>query len=121
MKVVTGACRFCGQSRALNVPDSFTYDDYTEEATKKCDCAEAVASTRIEEMVTCATADIKKFFRERENMSTFKNLLLLSVKPVAQGDIEKISMTREGYSVAMKKGKDGIDVTIKHTTVENMQ
>lgn len=120
MKTVTGKCKFCGQTAVLEVPDKYGQTLIDEEATKRCKCDEAVAAVRIENDITYATADIKKFFEDKDGLETFKKLLLDAVRPIAQGDIEKISMTRGEYSVAMKKAKEGIDVRITHKTVEVM-
>lgn len=119
-KTAVGVCKYCGQTRALSVPESYEKELIDEEATKQCDCTEAQTAQRIEETINHTLSEIEKFFEHKEGLGTFKNLLILSVPPLAKGDIEKISINRDEYSVTMKKGKDGIDVRITHKTVEAM-
>lgn len=120
MKTAVGTCKYCNQTKGIMVPESFDQKTVDEEVTKQCNCEEALYAKRIEDNITYTTSEINKFFKDREGFGTFKKLLLNAVEPVARGDIEKISMSREEYSVAMKKGKDGIDVRITCKTVEVM-
>ena len=64
MKDVQGKCRFCGQYQMLSVPDSFNDVDIEDEATKKCDCAEAQADTKIKENIANTEGAIKDFFKD---------------------------------------------------------
>ncbi len=43
MKDVKGACRYCGQTKIIQVPDKFTAGQINDEVTKQCSCDEAVA------------------------------------------------------------------------------
>lgn len=46
MKEETGICRFCGQHRIVDVPDSFTEYEVNEEATLYCNCEDKSTYTR---------------------------------------------------------------------------
>lgn len=121
MKTATGACKFCGQIMTLEVPDKFTQEDIDQEATKKCNCPEAEAITKQQEMIASAEGMIRDFFRDREGMDAIKLLLLSAVEPIAKGEIGAISISKGGYTGTMKPGKDSIKVSLKYTTVDSVE
>lgn len=121
MKTATGVCRYCGQSVALEVPESFTQDIIDEEAVKRCDCPEAKAYTKQQETIASAEGMIKDFFSDREGMQAVKDLLLSAVKPLAENAIGSISISKDGYTGSMKPTKDGVKVSLKYTTVDAVE
>lgn len=121
MKDVQGKCRFCGQYQMLSVPDSFNDVDIEDEATKKCDCAEAQADTKIKENIANTEGAIKDFFKDKENLSVLKELLLAAVKPLAEYKINKISISKAGYTGSMKPTKDGIKISLKYSTEDSVE
>lgn len=121
MKTATGVCRYCGQSAALEVPESFTQDIIDEEAVKRCDCPEAKAYTKQQETIASAEGMIKDFFSDREGMQAVKDLLLSAVKPLAENAIGSISISKDGYTGSMKPTKDGVKVSLKYTTVDAVE
>lgn len=121
MKTTTGKCKYCGQIMTLEVPESFTQDVVDEEVTRKCNCAEAQAATRQQETIASAEGMIKDFFKDREGMDQIKELLLSAVEPIARCEITAISISKGGYTGTMKPGKDGIKVSLKHTTVDSVE
>lgn len=121
MKTATGVCKYCGQSVALEVPESFTQDIIDEEAVKRCDCPEAKAYTKQQETIASAEGMIKDFFSDREEMQAVKDLLLSAVKPLAENAIGSISISKDGYTGSMKPTKDGVKVSLKHTTVDAVE
>ena len=121
MKTVTGTCKYCGQTVALEVPESFTQDVIDEEAVKRCDCPEAKAYTKQQETIASAEGMIKDFFSDREGMQAVKDLLLSAVKPLAENAIGSISISKDGYTGSMKPTKDGVKVSLKYTTVDAVE
>ncbi len=121
MKTVTGVCKFCGQSVAMEVPAGFTQKEIDEEAIRKCDCPEAQAFTKQQEEIANAEGMIKTFFEKREGMETVKDLLLSAVKPLAENSIGAITISKDGYTGSLKPTKDGIKVSLKYTTVDSME
>ena len=121
MKDVQGACKFCGQFRAMQVPDSFTQADIDEEATKKCDCVDAQADTRIKENIANTEGTIGEFFKDKEGLEELKELLLTAVKPLAEYKISSISVSKGPYTGTMKPGKDGIKILLKYTTTDSVE
>jgi len=121
MKTATGACKYCGQIATIEVPKRFTQQEIDEEVTKKCDCPEAKAITKQQEMIASAEGMIKDFFKDREGMDAIKLLLLSAVEPIAKREIGAISISKGSYTGTMKPGKDTIKVSLKCTTVDSVE
>lgn len=122
MKQATGTCKYCGQMFAIEVPDSFTQEDIDIEARKRCTCSEAEAITKREENIAYSEGAIKEFFKERPDLETMANIMLEAVSPMAEGQIDKLSVSFNGYSGSMKPGKDNsIKVSLKYVTEESIE
>ena len=118
MKNVQGKCLFCGQYRAIEVPDTFTEEDIDEEVTKKCDCPEAKADTDKKEKIATSEAKVKEIFEGLPALETMQNMLLSALKPLTMYDIDGITIKKAGYTGKLKPGKDGLKVTLEHKTVK---
>lgn len=121
MTTRTGTCRFCGQIATLELPERFTQEEIDQEAVKRCDCPEARAYTKQQEMIASAEGTIKEFFKDREGMDAIKNLLLGAVEPMTRQEISAISISKGGYTGNMKPGKDSIKIQLKYTTVDSVE
>lgn len=118
MKDVQGKCRFCGQYRAIQVPDSFNDIDIEEEVTKQCDCVEAVAYTKKKENTANGEAAVKRLFENMPELDYIKQQLLNQVKHLCEYEIDSVSFKRGSYTCKMKRSKDGVKVEIEHKTVD---
>ena len=121
LKQVQGVCRFCGQYIALEVPGSFTQEDIDEEAIKKCKCPEAEKYTRTQENIAYTEGMIKNFFEHRTGLEVIKDMLIGAVKPLAEGQITKITIGRGEYTGTMKPSKDGIKLSLKYSTEDSIE
>ena len=121
MKTATGVCKYCGQIMTLEVPESFTQDDIDQEVEKKCSCPEAKAFWKIEGNIACTESTIREFFKDKEGMDAIQNLLLNATRPLAEGKIGKITITKGGYTGSMKPTKDGIKISLKYTTEDSVE
>lgn len=121
MKTTTGACKYCGQIMTLKVPESFTQEDIDQEVEKKCSCPEAKAFWKIEENIACTESTIRDFFEDKDGMDAIRNLLLGATRPLAEGKIGKLIITKGKYTASMKLTKDKIKVSLKYTTVESVE
>ena len=121
LKQVQGVCRFCGQYIALEVPESFTQEDIDEEAIKKCKCPEAEKYTRTQENIAYTEGMIKNFFEHRTGLEVIKDMLIGAVKPLAEGQITKITIGRGEYTGTMKPSKDGIKLSLKYSTEDSIE
>lgn len=119
MKTEKGRCKFCNQIMMIEVPDSYTQEMIDEEVSKKCNCPEAQGYAEIDTQINLATEEINRAFEKKANLNALKKILLSSVEPIARKSLDKIQLSKDGYSVTMKKTKDGIKIAIKHTEQEN--
>lgn len=121
MKNVQGKCLFCGQYRAIEVPNSWSEADIDAEVTKKCECPEAKADTEKKEKVATGEAKVKEMFKDIACLKTMQKMLLDAIKPLAEYEIDSITIKRGGYTGKVKPGKDSLKVTLEHKTVETSE
>lgn len=121
MKDVQGKCRFCGQYRAIRVPDSFNDIDIEEEVTKKCDCVDAVSYTKKQEHIANGEGAVKELFEEYEELVNIRDALLAQVKPLCENNIDGVSFKKGIYTCKMKRSKDGVKVDIESKTVDSLE
>lgn len=122
MKQATGVCKYCGQVMTIEVPDSYSQEDVDIEVRKRCDCPEAKVITRREENIASSEGAIRDFFKDKPELETIGKLMLDTVAPMAEGKIDKLSVSYNGYSGSMKPGKDNsIKVSLKYVTEESIE
>ncbi len=111
MKTATGVCKFCGQTTALEVPEEFTQEMIDEEVVKKCDCPEAQAFTRQQEMIAEGEGTVRSFFEGR-GLDGMEELLLLGVIKIANHETDSVSVTKGDFKATLKQGKKGYKVSL---------
>ncbi len=121
MTTKEGTCKYCGQIKLMNIPETFNQEDIDDEATRACDCAEARAYTKREENIAGAESGIRDLFKDLEELNDVKKLMLDAVRPVAESKISKISISKGRYTAGMKPGKDAIKVSLKYTEEETRE
>lgn len=121
MKIATGACKFCGQTAVIKVPEKFTQDDINQEIEKKCSCPEAKAFWKIKENIARTESAIRDLFEDKAGMDEIRNLLLGATRPLTEGKIGKIAITKGGYIGSMKPTKDGIKISLKYTKEDSVE
>jgi len=122
MKTATGTCKFCGQTAAIEVPESFTQEMVDEEVVKYyCKCSESQAFAKQQEMIANAEGAIKRLFEDKEELSALKNRLLSQVEGIARGEISSAKFSKNSYTAEIKPGKDSIKATLKHTEVDMVE
>lgn len=119
MKTESGKCKFCNQIMMIEVPESYTQAMVDDEVSKRCSCPEAHEYAEVDTQINLATEEINRAFEKKLNLNALKKILLSSVEPIARKSIDKIQLAKDGYSVTMKRTKDGIKIAIKHTEQEN--
>ena len=115
MKEVTGQCRYCGQTQIMQLPDNFTEEDITEEATRSCKCAQAKRYVRVEERIAGAESAIRELFKDYPDHEDLKNTLLGATRLVAENKYNKITISKGKYTASMKPGKEAIKISLKYT------
>jgi len=115
MKNATGTCRYCKQTMTIEAPDSYKQVDIDNEVSKKCSCPEATEIAKRESAINLAEQEIKTFFKERNDLSEVKDMLLKSVRPIAERKLQSITIKKNEYKITIKNGKNGVKANITQT------
>lgn len=115
MKQASGTCRYCGQVMTIKVPDSYTPHDVDEEVTKRCSCPEAKVIAERESAINLAESEIKEFFKNRGDLGDIKDMLLKTVRPIAEHKLNSVTIKKAEYKIAIKNGKKGVKANITQT------
>lgn len=116
MKEETGICRFCGQHRIVDVPDSFTEYEVNEEATLNCNCNDSKAykeRKEKEEQIEMAKTSAKgtTFELFHEEFPEIEEILNYSMDALTQKKFKKLTITTGGRTKAsITFSKDTIKV-----------
>lgn len=115
MKDAIGTCRYCNQTMTIKVPDSYKQVEIDNEVSKKCTCPEATEIAKRESAINLAEQEIKTFFKERNDLSEVKDMLLKSVRPIAERKLQSITIKKNEYKISIKNGKNGVKANITQT------
>ena len=115
MKDAIGTCKFCKQTMTIKVPDNYSQELIDEEVSKKCTCPEAQETAKRESAINLAEQEIKTFFKERNDLSEVKDMLLKSVRPIAERKLQSITIKKDEYKISIKNGKNGVKANITQT------
>ena len=101
----TGVCKFCGQSRIVEVPDSMTNEEVDEEATIGCRCRESKEyKKKLEkrEQVEMAKTSAKgtTFELFHDEFPEIEELLNMAIDPLVEKTIKKMTITTLGKTKA---------------------
>lgn len=113
MKNAIGYCKYCGQSKMIEVPDSYEQNLIDEDVTDKCNCPEAQAEAQIKQIINHAEFQLKEMLKE-VNQDIVK-LSLHMVEPIARNVISKYSIAFGSYTLSMKRKPDKISLSLKYT------
>lgn len=116
MKEETGICRFCGQTKLVEVPDSFTQEQIDEEATLMCKCFEAKQykeKKEKEEQIEMAKTSAKgtTFELFHEEFPEIEEILNSVMDPLTKKKFKKLTIQTGGKTKAtISFSKDTIKV-----------
>lgn len=115
-----GKCKFCGQYKAIQVPESYDEEEVAKIATSQCNCDDALTEQFINKMIESTEAQIKSLFKDK-GLDLFKNTFLKLVEPMARHELERISIKNGKYTITMKRKSGGIEVSIKVVNEEKVE
>ena len=118
MKSVIGYCKFCGNSRMMEVPESYTQELVDEDATKKCDCDEAHHENAINAMINHTEYQLGEILKDREKI---KEMSIRLIEPLARGTIDQYSIKFGAYALKMVRKTDKISTSLKYTEEEKRE
>lgn len=113
MKNAIGYCKYCGQSKMIEVPDSYEQDYIDADVTDKCTCPEATAESKVQQMITHTEFQLKEMLKE--NSEDILARALYMVEPIARNRINKLSIGFGAYTLSMKAKPDKISLSLKYT------
>ena len=115
MVEATGICRYCGQTKLVEVPDFFTPEDIQEEASTECYCQGAKDHKKakeleamIEQQKESARGTTYQLFHEE--FPDIEKLLNSAIDPLAGHKFKKVTVSTDDGVTASIKWKDGIEV-----------
>lgn len=119
----TGVCKFCGQSRIVEVFDSMTNEEVDEEATIGCRCRESKeykAKKEKEEQIEMAKTSAKgtTFELFHDEFPQIEELLNIALDPLVEKKIKKMTITTHGKtkaSISFSKGTIKVEREDKST------
>ncbi len=112
----TGTCRFCGQTKIIEVPDSMPQNEVDEEATLECKCPDAKVykeKKEKEEQIEMAKTSAKgtTFELFHEEFPEIEDVLNYAMDALTAKKFKKLSITTGGKTKAtISFAKDTIKV-----------
>lgn len=96
LTTTTGACKFCGQSSVVEVPEEWQGGDTDEYVTEKCECLDARLYTTKKRTIEKSEETIEYQFGESAAKGEVKpetrDLLMDCVKMILENRITKVSI-----------------------------
>lgn len=102
--VLNGCCEYCGQTRAIDVPDgNLTEAEIDALVTDQCECPQAKSERRKRE-----TAEKIAAYIDHEVEPGAKEFVARAVDAVRNYNVDSIAIkTIEGWKITIKIDKDG--------------
>lgn len=102
----TGYCNYCGNSRMVYVPESWSQVEIDIQATKECDCPMATRERNYKIQKVAAEDNIRRLLEETD--PEIADLLIEAVGLVQRGMCSKLTiMISRQTRVTLRKSKDG--------------
>ena len=112
-----GYCKYCGNSRIVEMPDGVTQEALDKEATATCNCYGAEEARKKEVQKKACTAQLGEMLHEKH--PEIEDLLVCAIDALQDGKFEKITInTRFNKTIRMRMTKDGIKNEIERKMKE---
>lgn len=111
----TGICRYCGQTKLVEVPDYFTEKEIEEEASTECYCNGAKDHKKAKELEAMIeqqkeSARGTTFQLFHEEFPEIEKMFNSAINPLADHKFKKVTVSTDDGMTASIKWKDGIEV-----------
>lgn len=112
-----GYCKYCGNSRIVEMPDGVTQEALDKEATATCNCYRAMEARKKETQREVCIAKLGEMLHEKH--TEIEELLVSAIDALQEGKFEKITINT-GFSktIRMRMTKDGIKIEIERKMKE---
>lgn len=118
----TGKCIFCGQMRAVQVPESWTEEDTDEYVTEICGCKDAQEQRKRKKRKENIVKAVDATFMESGGTylpESVTEMLKQAAELIEIGELDQIQVKFEGVTGTICEGKDGTIKVIGTKKLEN--
>ena len=125
-KLNTGACRFCGQTIAIETEESLTSPQLAEEATMRCTCEQAVEYQKEKQRKEKALKNVSVLFGqdaapEKRVGEEIVSILSAAVKEIYTGGLAKVTLNlRGGVKASVSQNAKG-EINVERTETKKQK
>jgi hypothetical protein len=125
-KLNTGACRFCGQTIAIETEESLTSPQLAEEATMRCTCEQAVEYQKEKQRKEKALKNVSVLFGqdaapEKRVGEEIVSILSAAVEEIYTGGLAKVTLNlRGGVKASVSQNAKG-EINVERTETKKQK
>ena len=125
-KLNTGACRFCGQTIAIETEESLTSPQLAEEATMSCTCEQAVEYQKEKQRKENALKNVSVLFGqdaapEKRVGEEIVSILSAAVEEIYTGGLAKVTLNlRGGVKASVSQNAKG-EINVERTETKKQK
>ena len=125
-KLNTGACRFCGQTIAIETEESLTSPQLAEEATMRCTCVQAVEYQKEKQRKEKALKNVSVLFGqdaapEKRVGEEIVSILSAAVEEIYTGGLAKVTLNlRGGVKASVSQNAKG-EINVERTETKKQK
>ena len=125
-KLNTGACRFCGQTIAIETEESLTSPQLAEEATMRCTCEQAVEYQKEKQRKENALKNVSVLFGqdaapEKRVGEEIVSILSAAVEEIYTGGLAKVTLNlRGGVKASVSQNAKG-EINVERTETKKQK
>lgn len=122
----TGACRFCGQTIAIETEESLTSPQLAEEATMRCTCEQAVEYQKEKQRKEKALKNVSVLFGqdaapEKRVGEEIVSILSAAVEEIYTGGLAKVTLNlRGGVKASVSQNAKG-EINVERTETKKQK
>ena len=107
---MTGTCKYCRNFVTIKADPDATEEERDAIATSECGCKEAQKAADADTSIRVMTENIEARYADMKD--SVRQMLISSLKPVAYGYIDKVSVkVNDRVSIKIYTSKDGLNCT----------
>lgn len=125
-KLNAGACRFCGQTIAIETEESLTSPQLAEEATMRCTCEQAVEYQKEKQRKEKALKNVSVLFGqdaapEKRVGEEIVSILSAAVEEIYTGGLAKVTLNlRGGVKASVSQNAKG-EINVERTETKKQK
>ena len=125
-KLNTGACRFCGQTIAIETEEELTSPQMAEEATMRCTCQEAIEYQKEKQRKDKALKNVSALFGQdttpdKRCDESIVDILRAAVEEIYTGGLAKVTLNlRGGVKASVSQNAKG-EINVERTETKKQK